>query len=377
MRFLIALALLSCTTSTFAAAPQAAPPGGITAQKAFPIAVWLQDPKNAPAYKALGINLYVGLWEGPTESQLTALEKAGMPVLCEQNAEGLKPRWNQEIVGWTQDDEPDNAQSLGEGKGYGPPVLPEKVVERYQAMKKADATRPVILNLGQGVAWDEWFGRGVRTNKPEDYPFYVKGGDILSFDIYPVTHDNKAVAGKLEFVARGTQRLRQWTDPAKPVWACIECTHISNADKKPTPEQVKAEVWMAIIHGAGGIMYFAHQFAPRFVEAGLLEDAAMCKAITQTNQQIQELAPVIYSLPPADGATFSTDGVALLTRRQGGATYVFAVGMSGAPVTGTISLKGAAGAVEVLGEQRQIAANAGSWSDTFSGYQVHLYRIGP
>lgn len=34
----------------------------------FPIAVWLQDPRNAARYKELGINVYVGLWKGPTPS---------------------------------------------------------------------------------------------------------------------------------------------------------------------------------------------------------------------------------------------------------------------------------------------------------------------
>src|SRR5262245_20929161 len=33
----------------------------------FPLAVWLQAPRNAGRYQALGINLYVGLWRGPTE----------------------------------------------------------------------------------------------------------------------------------------------------------------------------------------------------------------------------------------------------------------------------------------------------------------------
>jgi hypothetical protein len=36
----------------------------------FPIGVWLQSPANAPEYKAIGINTFVGLWEGPTELQL-------------------------------------------------------------------------------------------------------------------------------------------------------------------------------------------------------------------------------------------------------------------------------------------------------------------
>ena len=41
----------------------------------FPIAVWLQDPARTPGrYKAAGINLYVGLWQGPTEDQLAELK---------------------------------------------------------------------------------------------------------------------------------------------------------------------------------------------------------------------------------------------------------------------------------------------------------------
>jgi len=41
----------------------------------FPIAVWLQAPKNAPKYRAIGINLYVGLWKGPTQQQLAELKQ--------------------------------------------------------------------------------------------------------------------------------------------------------------------------------------------------------------------------------------------------------------------------------------------------------------
>ena len=55
----------------------------------FPIAVWLQDPRNAERYKQAGINLYVGLWAGPTDAQLVSLKAAGMSVICEQNQVGL------------------------------------------------------------------------------------------------------------------------------------------------------------------------------------------------------------------------------------------------------------------------------------------------
>ena len=192
----------------------------------FSIAVWLQDPVRAPKYKEIGINVYVGLWQGPTEKQLADLKKHGMFVVCEQNAVGLKHKDDPTILGWMHGDEPDNAQELGKGKGYGPPILPARIIEDYQKIKKADPTRPVILNLGQGVAWDNYFGRGVRTNHPEDYREYIKGCDIPSFDIYPAVHERREVAGKLWFVADGVSRLRKWSDDRKPVWNALECTHI-------------------------------------------------------------------------------------------------------------------------------------------------------
>ena len=34
---------------------------------------------------------------------------------------------------------------------------------------------------------------------------------------------------------------------------------------------------MALIHGARGIIYFAHEFKPKFIEAGLLADEEMAR----------------------------------------------------------------------------------------------------
>src|SRR5262245_19955131 len=228
----------------------------------FPIAVWLQSPAKVPQYKNIGINVYVGLWRGPTEEQLADLKKHGMHVVCGQNAVGLQHKDDPTILAWMHGDEPDNAQALGKGqKGYGPPILPSKIVADYERIKKADPTRPVLLNMGQGVAWDNYIGRGVRRNHTEDYPEYIKGCDIASFDIYPAVYDHKDVAGKLWFVADGVSRLRKWSDDRKPVWNCIECTHISNPKAKATPAEVKAEVWMSLIRGSRGIIYFCHQFS--------------------------------------------------------------------------------------------------------------------
>jgi hypothetical protein len=347
----------------------------------FPLAVWLQNPSNAARYKAAGINTYVGLWRGPTDEQLAKLKEQGLYVVCSQRGAGLAHKDDPTIIAWMHNDEPDNAQRVRGQKGWGPPVLPEKIVEDYRQLKAADQTRPVFLNLGQGVAWDQYIGRGVRRNHPEDYPQYVKGCDIASFDIYPACHEHPDIAGNLWYVADGVRRLKQWAGDERRVWNCIECTHISNPKAKATPRQVKAEVWMSIVRGSQGIVYFVHQFEPSFIEAGLLADAEMTAAVTAINKQIQELAPVLNSptLTGVVGVQSSREEVPVeaLVKRQGGDVYVLAVAMRPGEATARFSLAGSTdgSGVEVIGENRMLSIADGQFADTFKDWDVHLYRV--
>lgn len=344
----------------------------------FPVAVWLQSTGNAAKYKEAGINTYVALWKAPDQPQLDALKALGMKLVCHQNEFGLKQKGDPTIIAWMHGDEPDNAQSKP-GGGYGPPIPPEKIVADYRKIREADPTRPVLLNLGQGVAWDQWIGRGVRTNHPEDYPEYLKGGDIVSFDIYPAVHDHKDIAGKLHKVPDGVDRLHRWGEGKKIVWNCIEASRIDNEKTKPTVPQIRSEVWMSLIHGSTGLIYFVHQFKPRFIEASLLQDADLLAGVTAINRQIQALAPVLNSPTIAGGATATTSGpgapVDAMVKRHGDATYVFAAAMRDQGTKASFEVKGAKGSVEVLGENRTIALKDGKFDDDFKPYDVHLYRI--
>jgi hypothetical protein len=351
----------------------------------FPIAVWLQDPRQAEKYKEAGINLYVALWRGPTEEQLTTLKTAGMPVICHQNKVGLEHKNDPMIAGWMHGDEPDNAQEIVDRstgrRHYGPPIPPARIVADYQAIRARDATRPVMLNLGQGVANDDWKGRGPGASL-DDYPKYVKGADIVSFDVYPVAGlDRIDGSDFLWYVAKGVDRLIKWTAGKQPVWNCIECTHISNPRAKATPHQVRAEVWMSLVHGSRGLIYFVHQFKPKFNEHALLDDPEMRTAVTTINRQIQALAPVLNSPSLSDVVTVRSSRadvpIDVMTKRQGETTYVFAVGMRNAVTKGTFEVKGlpAHATAKVLGESRRIKLQNGRFDDDFQPYDVHLYAI--
>jgi hypothetical protein len=187
----------------------------------------------------------------------------------------------------------------------------------------------------------------------------------------------------LWYVAKGVDRLHMWCDDGKVVWNFVETTNISSG-RQPTPQQVRAEVWMSLINGSRGILYFVHRFAPRFEEAGLLNDPGMLAAVTAINRQIRELAPILNrpTLACAVEVESSNLGVPIdtMVKRMAGVTYLFAACMRDSETTGTFHLihpSAHGSAVTVIGEDRAMEVVDGWFSDAFEPYGVHLYRIGP
>ena len=347
----------------------------------FPIGVWAQNSRNAGKYAKLGINLYLSLHGGPTEKQLAELAKHGMKTICKQNAVGLANLDNSTIIGWMHGDEPDNFTKNDAGK-WVPKHKPDKIIADYQAIKANDPSRPVLLNLGQGVANDHWKGGWA---KEKDYREFVKGCDIVSYDIYPACATRKEVAGKLELCAKGVDRLRTWSGDKKIVWFITEASHIRNPNRMATPEEIRYEVWSSIIRGAKGIIYFCHQWKPKRDFAAPLNNPVTRDAVTAVNKQITELAPVLNSptVTITDGSASVTSSnakvpISIMVKRHGGATYVFAAAMRGEATRATVQVEAGLGAlatVEVLGENRTLSAVGGKFTDDFKGYDVHIYRI--
>lgn len=347
----------------------------------FPISVWYQSVSNAQAYKDNGINLYV-LPTSLNESGFNTLKSAGMKCIINQDSATLRYINDPLIYGWHIGiDEPDNAQEDGKG-GYLPCVDPGIIINTYNRLRAKDRSRPVYLNLGVGVADLGWFGRGACCNNLDSYRAtsngYVNAGDILSFDIYPVNGGAPSFRDKLWYVAKGIDSLKSWSLNKKPVWTWIETTKISDSSQgTPTANDIKAEVWMALIHGATGIGYFCHSFG--HYEAGLLfADVHILSSVKVLNEQITALAPVLNSASTKGYATVSSSNGAvpidIMTKKQGGKNYLFAVSMRPGETVGTFHV--ASGKkVEVIGENREIPVVKGRFTDSFASYSVHLYRI--
>jgi len=305
----------------------------------------------------------------------------GMKVVCDQNEVGMKHVNDPLIIAWMHGDEPDNCQSDGQG-GWGAPIAPEKIIADYEKIRQRDPSRPVMLNLGQRVANDEYIGTWAVLS---DYPKYVKGSDIVSFDIYPMA-GRQEISGLdwLWAVGKGVSRLDQWRSDKQIVWNAVESGRISEPDQAPTPDQVKSEVWMSIIHGSRGIIYFVHQFQPTFIEARVLTDPEMSAALKELNAQIMSLAPVLHAPTIVNGGYATPKNplvpVDVMVKEYRGKQYLFAMGMRNAPTHARVTFDqlrkaGKSGTATVIGENRTVQCDGGRIEDNFTPYQVHIYEV--
>jgi hypothetical protein len=341
----------------------------------FPVGVWLQSPARAPNYKAIGINTFVGMSDGPREEQLSELARYDMFAVSQQNDVGLKSANRNVIKAWLHQDEPDNAQPIGLGL-FGSCIPPREVVRQTHEMKARDPTRPVMINFGQGVANEFWKGRGPCTGDQTYYDIAIQGADILSFDIYPVGSKIPQVRGKLEYVARGVTNLVQKAIGTQSVWAVLETTAL-NPPHRVMPAQVRAEVWMALIHGASGVVYFVHEFSPTFREDAIFRYPDVTQEVAKTNQLIKTLSPILKS-PNVSGKALvtSTTPITTMVKLQHNTVYLFAVGMKNSASRARFTIAGVDKATAlVLGEERTVTITNGVFEDWFEGYGVHLYQI--
>jgi hypothetical protein len=253
-----------------------------------------------------------------------------------------------------------------------PRKVAAEIAKQYADKRQADSRRPVCLNLTSG------FYEPYRKLPLADYEGYVGACDIVSYDHYPIYG-----WGKPEWIyqiAEATAALRALAGKDKPVWAILECTDggqwVRDDMRAPTPTEIRAEVWMAIINGATGIGYFTHVWKPSYSQCRIPQENQ--DEMRRVNQQITRLAPTILA-DPLEGVRCESPGDKPVncTGRMGpdGRRYVFAVNLSrtARDVSFTVPGLEAGKPVQVLDEDRTITAQAGAFSDRFDELAVHLY----
>jgi len=355
----------------------------------FPIAVWLQPAGAAKGYQEMGVNVYVGgidSYPKPRGKEfLDAIQACGMVAFAPFTAEYLEQGLHRHpaFLGWMHGDEPDNV-SAETGQVI---QTPQDLIANLARIRAADSAHRIFLNLGQGVAEERFIGRGATVAQYREYP---KACDVLCFDVYPCNSIEPDGPERLHLVAKGIDRLRQWGGAERPAWVWIEANQFGKGGEGrcPTPDEVKTQIWMALVHGARGYGFFCHSWAKAWLKRDLGMDSnfsptaiaePMRKALKAVNGEVKELAPVLNSPTLDAGARVeASDGgrVDVMVKKHGGATYVFAVNMKRKSTKAAIRVAGAAGGkAEVLYENRTVEAKDGVIADEFAPYAVHRYKL--
>jgi hypothetical protein len=377
----------------------------------LPVSVWLQDPTTpyqgtdeAHAFRELGINTLVGLWDWPAQDhgQIKAAADAGLSVVaggqaCDPTPGGtwacttvdrsLTAKADQlgggTLAGYVLTDEPDLNQPNGTAQGAGC-MPPATMAALADSLRRQDASRPVLVNFGAGV------GGGYRSpGCPADFTAYTATPDIVSVDFYGVTDPYSPAAAKGVRVYGRVAAHTRLLSPGKPVWVFLETpvqmrggALSASGAKAASPAQVRAAAWTALVNGATGLSWFCHSFAAGLAVDACLRDATSAATLKAVDEDAQRYAPYWNAPPVTVGVTTEGAPVTATLRTAGGRTAVLAVATdapelpSGGPATATFTLPGGWTGPVRTEDGRELHAVNGRFTDRFTAYQPHVYTLG-
>jgi hypothetical protein len=206
--------------------------------------------------------------------------------------------------------------------------------------------------------------------------------DWVSNDIYPVSGNLPDDLARYDLTDLGAPiaTLQSWT--TKPEFCYIETAPIY--DRGVTSDELRAEVWLAIVYGVRGFVYFPDKFdsSGNWVDwDGTPDDVA--KEMTKQDAVINSLAPVLQGdINPADlGISVPSPLLACWRKAPSGKYFIVVNPVATVKSNVTLTLTGTAGGTTatVFNETptRTITLGGGGTTitDSFTAFAVHVYVV--
>ena len=338
----------------------------------FPIGVHSQPKNSFDKWKGRGVNTMFQ-WEAERNSfgvptvtlqqwSDTAASK-GLYYVREPSANPADDLQDSHLLAWAQKDEPDLSN-------HDP--NPAYNIDIYQNWKAIGPSKPVWINFA---------GPGVTTTGA-DYRQWVKGGDWIASDWYPI---NWARYNNINFTGQAIDKLRKDSGGVpKRFMAYIETSwqKLSVGSRGPTRDEFRGSVWHAIMHGAGGIIYFPQVVPNTGVGGSFSYDgtpADVADEMTKVDAQIQSYARILNAAYNPSGRSLTSTNTAIEStwRVMQDGDYFFVLNQSSGTITNVpLTIAGLPGnitALNVVGENRQELLTSGVIRDDFTPWQVHVY----
>jgi hypothetical protein len=261
------------------------------------------------------------------------------------------------------------------------------LAQGHQFLKSLDPHHPVWINHAP-------------RNLVKTLVNFSRGADIVSCDIYPIIPCGLKVMYAIQpdgthgdllnqtasAVGEYTDKMRKVAGPNRSVWMVLQAfawEGLRDAKEQdstkilyPTYTELRFMAYDAVIRGANGILYWGLEYVPW--------PSDFWKDLTRVTKELSAMTPVILSpslrvVPDIEYSEmgFSMDAaIETSVRNHNGRVYLISANKSPYPAQVTFSgLKHFVGAKEldVFNEERVVAVNNGVFTDSFEGFDVHIY----
>lgn len=308
----------------------------------FPLGIWVYELNTnvmADCHEHQ-FNTIVGNAIKP--DQLDFMQAHGMMAMPIAQGEWLKHgKDHPALLAWCLVDEP-------EGK-----LTPEQTKKMYEDLKKSDPNHPI----------------GIDHYLFEALAQYKDSVDFTMTDVYPIVEHRD---GLIQNVGVFIDQARKVHDnPNWPHWSYIQDFGGPDTDggkwAQPLPHEVRCMTFIALVHRAGGILYFSY-----WPKAPTTWDS-----ITQLNKDVHRIEPWLLARGEEADAKTNVPKVQVRAKKVGAGWMVMAVntGPEFEDVTYTVEGLGDAKLRDEF-DFRSVQSHGGAIHDRIAPFGVKVYLVG-
>ena len=297
----------------------------------------------------MGFNTIHHTWVMPSEDYLAYTEKLGMWVIPEVAAPTAEQvamaNRHTNVLMWYGSDEP-SGETLN-------------VIKRASVQTAAlDPHRPV----------------SAAVCNPDLFKPALEGFDFVMLDPYIIRYR------PLTVIADWMKAAMEAGKGNKALWLVPQAFTIDSPSwKEPTPEEVRCQAYIGLVHGATGLVWYAfwspENWAgnPKGRNCWLLSDSKLWDSFPKLNAEVSALAPIILTGKNLGPVKTSTADVHTCLWKYKGKSYLLAVNTQYHAVK--CKLEGFGAKADVMFESRKVTTNGGTLNENFLPLEAHVYRF--
>jgi hypothetical protein len=372
-RAVIVVAMLAAMAGTSGGETKIGPRGQVivNGKPTIPVAMWSQPPYLFEYHRQLGMTCMVGAhvergeFRDASHSVFPPAEKSGLMLVTEYHP---ADREQKAVIGWLGGNiTPDDSR-------------PESLRQENDRIRQADPSRLVMNNLSihelLAGGHEEYYRRALRDC------------EAMISHVWPEVFPAKP---NLRNVAVMIDRVRELSKDRPggeiSIWPDLNPHHWHNKASRggtqypsPTREELRFQIWLALIHGADGICFFPISFDP-FVYSQI--PATNEQELAWNTKLIQRLTPALTSEESPLGIKVTSDregGVLdVTTRTVDGKHYVFLVngGREEQTVTLTVPELGKTWLLRDAVKEQAIDVGSDAFREKLPGLALRIWELVP